>query len=194
MMQQTKSSISTLTKFFDFKKPEEYEYDIREIAHALSNLCRYTGHVRRFYSVAEHSVLVSKLVPKEYALEGLLHDASEAFCGDVSKPLKTLLPAYERIEEGVQAAICSSFGLCHPFPVEVHTADKEAYLAERLDVARSDVIDNLWYTGYEAPKGLKIMGLPPIIAELEFMDRYWEIMDDRAKSVLREGSPETAAA
>jgi hypothetical protein len=105
-MEQTKSSITTLSgKFFDILKPEEYEYDIEEIATALSNLCRYTGHVNTFYSVAEHSVLVSRIVPERLALAGLLHDASEAYLGDVSSPLKKLLPEYKRIEDRVQRAI-----------------------------------------------------------------------------------------
>lgn len=121
MTEQTKSSISTVSgRFFDILKPEDYEFDIDEIATALSNICRYTGHVNKFYSVAEHSVLVSRLVPSRLALAGLLHDASEAFVGDVSSPLKRLLPDYKRIEERVQEAIADQFGLPYPFPQEVH--------------------------------------------------------------------------
>src|SRR4051812_16341267 len=98
MTPQTKSAILLHNgDFFDFKDPRNHNYDIKAIAHALSNLCRYTGHSKRFYSVAEHCVLVSRLVDPRFAFEGLMHDASEAFCGDVASPLKKLLPGYARI-------------------------------------------------------------------------------------------------
>ena len=95
-MEQTESCISVYDgEYFDLLEPDRSVYTINTIAHALSNLCRYTGHVNRFYSVAEHSVFVSLAVPKKFALEALFHDASEAFLGDVSSPLKKLLPEYK---------------------------------------------------------------------------------------------------
>lgn len=88
-----------------------------DIAHALSNIVRYTGH-GEFYSVAEHSVYVMELYetlhPRATMQElqsALLHDATEAYCGDVSKPLKTLLPAYDEIESLAEAAIAKRFGV-----------------------------------------------------------------------------------
>lgn len=79
--------------------PRVEDVNIHDIARGLSMLCRYTGHTKWFYSVAEHSVLVSLMVPQELALEALLHDASEAYLGDVSRPLKHHLPDYQRLEE-----------------------------------------------------------------------------------------------
>ena len=72
---------------------------IEDIAHALANLCRYNGHTNRFYSVAEHSVLVSYAVPKEYALWGLMHDASEAYLSDIPRPFKAMIANYKTMEE-----------------------------------------------------------------------------------------------
>lgn len=179
MTEQTESCITTLSgKFFDILKPEEYEYDIEEIATALSNLCRYTGHVTRFYSVAEHSVLVSCIVPERLAMAGLLHDASEAYLGDVSSPLKKLLPEYKRIEDRVQRAIAGAFGLGedldHP---EVHAADKRMYWQERQSVADNGVRDTLWHQDLRATRKVEAMGMSPLMARRMFIKRYREIVN-----------------
>lgn len=174
MTEQTKSAILLVNgDFFDFKNPRDHEYDIRAIAHALSNLCRYTGHSRRFYSVAEHCVLVSRLVPTAYALEGLLHDASEAYCGDVASPLKALLPGYKKIEEGVQEALATYFGLQYPWPKEVHDADKIMYVTERQTISNTGK-DGMWYTNL-VPENIEIKGLAPSSAYKLFMERYEEL-------------------
>lgn len=176
---QTKSCITTVSgRFFDLLAPEDYEYDIEEIAHALSNLCRYTGHVNRFYSVAEHSVLVSRLVPSELALCALLHDASEAFIGDVSSPLKKLLPAYGEIEERIQRSIARHFNLPYPYPAPVHEADKRMYWQERQDVADNGVRDRLWHQNLRATRKAEATGLAPHMARRMFMARYREIEND----------------
>lgn len=181
MTEQTKSSISTVSgRFFDILKPEDYEFDIDEIATALSNICRYTGHVNKFYSVAEHSVLVSRLVPSRLALAGLLHDASEAFVGDVSSPLKKLLPEYKRIEERVQEAIADQFGLPYPFPQEVHEADKRMYWNERTNVAPGPK-DTLWHTEFRAARKVAATGMSPIMAKRMFLSRYKEITQTDGK-------------
>ena len=85
--------------------PRLEDIDIRDIAHALSNLCRFTGHTPVFYSVAEHSVLVSKLVEPEYALGALLHDASEAYLNDIAGPIKPFFPEYVKAEKKLQDLI-----------------------------------------------------------------------------------------
>jgi hypothetical protein len=174
---QTESSITTYTgKYFDILNPEVYEFDINEIAVALSNLCRYTGHVNRFYSVAEHSVLVSRLVPSDLALTGLLHDASEAYLGDVSSPLKKLLPEYKAIEERVERAIADYFSIPFPYPEEIKKADKRMYWNERKSVADNGIRDGLWHQEFAAARKVDAVGLPPHLARKSFLRRYKEIM------------------
>lgn len=89
--------------------PYPQDVCIEDIAHALSQLCRFGGHCRRFYSVAEHSVLLSRVVVPEFQLWALLHDASEAYLVDVPRPIKKQLPAYVEAERRVMAAICARF-------------------------------------------------------------------------------------
>lgn len=179
-MEQTKSCISIVGgQFFDLLSPSTSEYDIYSIAIPLSNLCRYTGHVTKFYSVAEHSVLVSKIVPPKYALEGLLHDASEAFVGDVSSPLKKLLPVYKDIEDEVQKDIAKRFSLVYPFPEEIHKADKQLYWSERKIIAPA--VDTLWHKEFRASRKVEPQGWSPSIARKKFISRFNEIMNDRSK-------------
>lgn len=111
--------------------PRPDEVDPVDIAHALSLLCRYGGHVDRFYSVAEHCVLMSEAVPAEHALAALLHDATEAYVVDVPRPLKRYLGAYRDIEAGVWGAICLRFRVAGDLPAAVKDADDRILLTER---------------------------------------------------------------
>ena len=187
MTQQTNSCITTVSgRFFDLLAPRDYPYDIDEIGHALSNICRYTGHVNSFYSVAEHSVLVSRIVPDHLSLCGLLHDASEAFVGDVSSPLKKLLPEYKKIEENIQSAIAEYYGLPFPFPKEIHEADKRMYWQERQNIADNGVRDKLWHQDLRATRKVEASGMTPKMAYRMFMQRYNEIInDDQRNEQLR---------
>lgn len=131
----TPTEIQTFTgKVIDLGLVTEEDIDILDIAHALSLINRYTGHTIAPYSVAQHSVHVSRLVADEHALWGLLHDASEAYLGDVSRPLKSMLPDYKRLEEMVQRAIADRFALQWPIPAEVKAADNVALMAEKRDL------------------------------------------------------------
>jgi len=124
--------IYTRNGHFDFRDPDSFHFDIETIAHALSNLCRYTGHTPVFYSVAQHSVLASRVVDQEHALAALLHDAAEAFTGDMSAPLKTLCPDFRAIEDRVEAAIFKQFGVV--MTPEVKRADMICYVTEVEDL------------------------------------------------------------
>lgn len=106
---------------------------LKDIAHALAHQCRWGGHTRRFYSIAEHCLLVAALVPTAHRAYALLHDASEAYLGDVVAPLKrsSALAGYREIEARVQTAIYRAVGLDpDAVPETVHAADLVALQIE----------------------------------------------------------------
>jgi hypothetical protein len=109
---------------------------LEDIAHALSMQCRFIGHVRKFYSVAQHSVLVSWTVPRKDALWGLLHDASEAYCTDLIRPIKHApgFETYKRMEEAIERVIAEAFELPWPRPNSVTIADRRLLQTERRDL------------------------------------------------------------
>lgn len=129
------SWIQTYTgRKFDLIAPTADMICLRDIAHALAHLCRFTGHTKRFYSVAEHSIWVSQRVPAEHALSGLLHDATEAYLGDVSTPLKSLLPDYKLMEQRLWHVIADKYGVPRALPDCVKQADLCALVTERRDL------------------------------------------------------------
>ncbi len=165
-------------EYFNFLDPDSADYGIREIAHALSHLCRYTGHTRSFYSVAQHSVLVSRLVPKEHALAGLLHDAHEAFVSDISAPLKTILPGYRDLEDRIQASVLKRFGLELPLDPCVKQADLRALATEKRDLMpHREGDEDVWgpvLSGVTA-WSLRIKCLASEQAYVNFVIRYMEL-------------------
>jgi 5'-deoxynucleotidase YfbR-like HD superfamily hydrolase len=116
--------------------PLEEDVCIEDIAHSLSLLCRFTGHVKQFYSVGEHSVRVSYLCPAEHQLWGLLHDAGESYAGDVNRPLKYSpgMEAYRAYEKNVQQVISLRYNLLMEEPKEVKAADDRLLVTEQRDL------------------------------------------------------------
>lgn len=164
-------------KFYPLE-PRLHEINIKHIAHALSNICRFGGHTNEFYSVAQHSVFVSKIVTQEFKpmLYALLHDGSEAYLGDIVRPLKRMdhMKAYRHAEDWLQRMVYEVFYLQPSMPQaierEIKDADSRVLFTEKRDLL--DPMD--W--GYEVePMPDKIVPLPPKQAFELFMDRFLEI-------------------
>lgn len=169
-------------KRFDLLNPDARMVDILDIAHALSNLCRFNGHVTRFYSVAQHSVLVSSLAGPEHALCGLLHDATEAYVGDMVRPLKQLIPNFRTFEDRIWHAVAARFGLPSILPPIVKHADNVALVTERRDLLRPS--GHRWDIALEAvpPAPDRIVPMPPAAARAAFIDRFARLGGGRAVS------------
>jgi hypothetical protein len=166
-------------RYFSFTKPSALT--VEEVAHALSNLCRFTGHCRQFYSVAQHAVLVSRFMPAEWAYEGLHHDDVEAVVGDMASPLKSLLPAYKLIEADCERTILAGFGIDWADPIAkavVKQADLQALRTEQRDLmpSKGDVWSCL--DGIK-PWPVRIVPMPPGDAAAAFIERHHELEQRR---------------
>lgn len=152
--------------------PRPEEVCIEDIAHALSLICRFNGHCERFYSVAEHSVLVSLVVPKEIALWALLHDASEAYIADIIRPAKRFITGYAELEEKIMASVCARFGLPAKMPPAVKRADNAVLADEARSIMKNSA--SAWALP-EPPAGTCPTGLLPHKAEEFFLARYYDL-------------------
>lgn len=154
---------------FDFENPDLISF--RDIVMALGAIPRYLGHTTRPYTVAQHSVIVSKLAEhygygRDLQFIGLMHDAAEAYCGDVPRPLKRQLPNYNRIIERVEKMIAERFGYTYPHPGVIGELDNEVFFYERRGISRHDLVD---VSDVDPP--------PPPIAKL--MNGYWDFQKSR---------------
>jgi len=167
--------------------PRVEDVHIEDIAHALSRICRFGGHCEAFYSVAQHSYLVSFLVPEQLALHGLLHDAAEAYCGDMVEPMKRCLREkaagarlrsdFDQIEAGIELVIARRFGLAPLTDLQkgaIKAADLVALATERRDLMSR--CDYAWdAVEHVAPDEEPITACGPAAAHELFMDRWRQL-------------------
>lgn len=175
----TPTILTSKGTYFDFATPAKSQIDVEIIAHALANLCRFTGHCREFYSVAQHAVVVSYLTPSEFAYEGLHHDDAEAFVGDMASPLKKMIPGYKVIEQYIEAEVFRRMGMPAKLPPQVKAADLVALRTEQRDLMHID--GGLWTSleGVE-PAEFLIKPLPPRLAREIYLERHAELLANRA--------------
>lgn len=161
---------------------EPGDIDPVDVAHALSQMCRYGGHTRRFYSVAEHSVLVSRWLEdaiggtlgRAEAVRGLLHDAAEAYVGDMVRPLKHHMPQYREVEDRLLGVVAERFGVeGGVYSPAVKEADNRILLDERAELLTAP--PQAWGQDDLTPLGVQVVGLYPPAAERLFLDRLAEL-------------------
>ncbi|WP_244476657.1 hypothetical protein [Methylobacterium sp. Leaf469] len=154
----------------DFLDPASCDFTIEDIAHGLSMLCRYAGQCRDFYSVAEHCLYVSDAVP-EHAFAALMHDAAEAFVGDITRPLKQMLPQYKAIELAVEEAIFIRYGVPRPMPRAVKQADLAVLAAEQAQLMPAGTDRWVRAAGIR-PARIRVACMPPAEAKAAFLERF----------------------
>ena len=163
-------------QFFPLE-PNTEDINIDDIAHALSNLCRFNGHVQVFYSVAQHSVLVSQHCKN--ALHGLLHDASEGLSlGDLPTPIKRLkgFEYYREVEYNLQSMVYKKYGLESDEPDDVKHADQRILATEIRDLMAPVAFK--WQMD-EKPFDAKIEPLLPTQAKTLFLARFHELTGNK---------------
>lgn len=175
-------------KFYPYD-PRPDEVDIVDIAHSLSLQCRFNGHVKEFYSVAQHSIHVCRVFSELAKKEGLgankqahlcalLHDATEAYVGDLIRPIKIDMPSFKEMEEKVWRSILEHFGLLdvwEHFPLEplVKRADNILLATERRDLLPDGVArDKLVWGPGEEPDPIGVIPIPSERARVLFTELF----------------------
>jgi hypothetical protein len=184
--------------------PRPEDICLQDITHSLARIGRYTGHGDHFISVAQHCVHVSRICPPTLARQGLLHDAAEAYVGDVSSPLKGMLlgvadlshewqtvlegaldvrtmralrealPGYRAIEARFHFAIGMHFGVVWHPAIKWH--DTQSMLSERRDNGPRGCTDEEWCGAQDPPPPLDHVRVKtPEEAEAAFALRAWEL-------------------
>ena len=170
-----KDWIQTYTgKKFCFRNPILQDISIIDISHSLSNICRFNGHCKQFYSVAEHSVYLSRQFENsQLAMEALLDDAAEAYIGDMSRPLKNIneMSAYRKIEQIIDEMIRERFSLSKYRNAEIIDMDTRLLITERNQIMSRPPDD--WGIKVE-PLKIKIQCLNPSEAKEFFEQRYFQ--------------------
>jgi hypothetical protein len=169
--------IETFTgKRFEFLDPKHDQIDIRDIAHSLAYTCRYTGHSKKFYSVAEHSILVSYLAIDPLA--GLLHDSSEAYITDIASPIKPHLANYKELEDNIMNKIAAKFGFTYPLDHDIKDCDATQLKTEAKHLLHSKGQPWAYLYPTKRPHGITPNCWGPEEAEKKFLERFEEVRND----------------
>jgi len=141
--------------------PDPDKLLIEDIAHALSMQCRFAGHTKEFYSVAQHSLLCSIEAPAKLKLEALLHDASEAYIQDIARPLKNKLKEYKLIESTIMTAIAKKFGFNWPLSKKIKAID--------------DKILKIEFNNFILDREKTLKSMTPHTAKIAFLKQFYNL-------------------
>jgi len=167
--------------------PDISEINIEDIAHSLSNQCRFAGHTKEFYSVAQHCLLVSHHVPYNIALEGILHDAAEAYCQDLIRPIKYGFGFHEYriVEQRLEGKIEEKFNLFSLSSGVIKHHDNRALMTERRDLFLDSKARHYDWGIREEPYEDVIIPMAPKEAKSAFLARFFYLHDQRMPEVGR---------
>lgn len=167
---------------FDIFNPSKDDIRLEDIGLALANQCRFNGHVSRFYSVAEHCVVASLRCDPRHALHVLLHDAAEAYIGDIARPIKRLFAGIETIEERILAEIYLALGINCPSleaRAEIEVADLRMLATEKRQLLPNSgewpVLDGV-DPYFENGKPLRLSCWSQELAMILFSQRLYELL------------------
>ena len=161
----------------DFDNISRNSISIKDVAHALSITCRWNGHTKKFYSVAEHSILAAThaINNNESYLDSLfilLHDASEAYVSDVASPIKKFFPTYMDMEEKIQVVIAEKFDLPYPMPKQITEMDYKVLATEKRDLLGEEPAS---WGRLPNPLDEIIVPMTPIQSKAAFTKRFKEL-------------------
>lgn len=180
-----KAYIGTYTgKQFFLLEPRPEDIDIVDIAHGLAMQCRWTGQCKFHYSIAQHSYYCSLLGPKEESFDRLMHDATEAYIGDMNRPLKHYTEAgvaYRRQEAILQKAIAERFGFSVIEPESVKLADNSMLYVEKNQLLNLKFGEAENWERYDENNGIIIDRWQPEEAEELFLRKFNELYSRRVQ-------------
>ncbi len=161
----------------DYLHPEDCDATIDDIASGLSNVCRFAGQLPCFYSVAQHSVNVSRIVAADLAFDALMHDTAEAFTNDLPTPLKVAFPVFKDLEVKIESAMSKLFGFSYPLSPEIKLADSQMLGLEKVyikqDYSHWSMLDGIEFEHLRAKVDLG--SWHPYYAKARFLERYEEL-------------------
>jgi hypothetical protein len=164
-------------QMFDFFNPSATDVSIDELAHVLSNVCRFAGHVRYFYSVAQHLLNTSLIVDPPHEKAALLHDTSEAFTNDIVTPLKAVVPTFKEIETTIESDMAGRFGFQFPLAPEVKLADLQMLAIEKHILkpfpSHWAILDGIEYE--HLLDRVRMLPMTPDEARMAFLQRWEEV-------------------
>jgi hypothetical protein len=157
--------------------PRTGDFDINDIAHGLAYTCRWGGQSDKFYSVAEHSVLVSRYVDAQHRFPALMHDAAEAYIGDIPRPLKRILGGlYGHIEARTEEVIANTFGVPVQMHPQIKAIDNRITVDERVSLFENLYEGDDWMFRADEGLGIKILNpLPPAHAKQLFLEEFYKL-------------------
>ncbi len=168
-------------KIIDVVNPTIDMVDIIDIARGLAYTCRYAGQCPHYYSVAEHSIhcciMAQKLHLSSNSIKwALLHDAAEAYIGDIARPIKSIVPEFKKVEDHLLEVIALKFNLkTYKIPTEVIEIDNRMLTTEAYNMGMSLHLSEFWHKGKPKYHEYTINYYDHDVAEITFLEMAHKI-------------------